>query len=177
MPALFPPWTNTATTVALIAMVVGGVVAIATPMLIARSPYATGQGDPIVQPIAFDHRHHVRDDAIPCLYCHEGAERGPYAGVPPNERCLGCHAQIWSDSSQLALLLQGQVRWKRVHAVPDFVYFDHRAHVSRGVDCTHCHGDVGDMAAVYQVHPLTMSWCVDCHRERAAPTNCSTCHR
>jgi hypothetical protein len=146
--------------------------AVTVPILYARTPYATGALDPVLQPIAFDHRHHVRDDGIDCLYCHEDAERSPYAGVPASERCMGCHNQIWNDSSLIAPLRDsvetGQpVAWQRVHSLPDFVYFDHSIHVNRGVGCVTCHGRVDEMAAVYQVHRLTMSWCLDCHRDPA----------
>jgi hypothetical protein len=170
MAALFPPWTNTATRVVLIAIAAGITTAIVVPIVYARMPFATGADDPRLQPIAFDHRHHVRDDAIDCLYCHEDAERGPYAGVPAAERCLGCHDQIWNDSSLIAPLRTSAatgepVRWQRVHSLPDFVYFDHAVHVNRGVGCVSCHGRVDQMAAVYQVHRLSMSWCLDCHRD------------
>jgi hypothetical protein len=148
-------------------MIAGG---IAAPIIYARMPYATGEGDPVPQPILFDHRHHVRDDGIDCLYCHEDAERSPYAGVPAAERCMGCHNQIWNDTSLLApvraSVATGQaIRWQRVHSLPDFVYFDHSIHVTRGIGCASCHGRVDEMAAVYQVHRLSMSWCLDCHRD------------
>jgi Cytochrome c7 and related cytochrome c len=172
MPALFPPWTNTAMQLGLVVVGVGLIAAVAAPMIYARSPFATGAGDPVVQPILFDHRHHVRDDGIDCLYCHEGAERSPVAGVPAADRCLGCHSQIWNDAPVLAPLRAsietGQpIRWRRVHALPDFVYFDHAIHVRRGVGCVTCHGQVDAMAAVIQVAPLTMQWCLDCHRDPA----------
>jgi Cytochrome c7 and related cytochrome c len=170
MAALFPPWTNTATRVVLIVLGVAIASVIAGPIIYARMPFATGEGDPALQPIWFDHRHHVRDDGIDCLYCHEDAERSPYAGVPAAERCMGCHNQIWNDSSLLALVrasvATGQaIRWQRVHSLPDFVYFDHAIHVTQGIGCVSCHGRVDEMAAVYQVHRLSMSWCLDCHRD------------
>jgi hypothetical protein len=186
MAALFPPWTNTATYLALIGLGAAAITLICAPMIYARSPYATGQADPIVQPIPFDHRHHVRDDGIACLYCHENAERSPYAGIPPTERCLGCHAQIWNDSDLVAQLVDSittgrPIRWQRVHSLPDFVYFDHAAHVGNGIDCARCHGEVDGMAAVYQVGRLSMQWCLDCHRDPPrglrSLTHCSTCHR
>ncbi len=169
MAALFPPWTNTAFRLALILAALAAAAAVTAPMVIARSPFATGAHDPRLQPIAFDHRHHVLDDRIDCLYCHENAERGPYAGVPDTARCMGCHAQIWNDSPTLAPLRASAetgapIRWERVHSLPDFVYFDHSIHVTRGIGCVTCHGRVDRMAAVEQVAPLTMSWCVDCHR-------------
>jgi hypothetical protein len=183
--ALFPPWTNTATYVALALGALAAACAIAAPMVYARSPYATHAFVPVQQPIAFDHRHHVQDEGIPCLYCHEGAETRAYAGVPPTERCMGCHAQIWSDSEATAPLRASAesgepIRWRRVTAVPDFVYFEHGVHVSNGVACAQCHGAVEQMAAVYQVEPMTMSFCVDCHRRTPAAeklVHCSACHR
>ena len=105
MAALFPPWANTATHVVLVAIAVTIAGVLAAPMMCARSPFATGQADPVLQPILFDHRHHVRDDGIDCLYCHEDAEHGPYAGVPAAERCMGCHNQIWNDSQLIAPLV------------------------------------------------------------------------
>lgn len=169
MPALFPPWANTATRAVLVLTAVGFAAAIIAPIVYARLPFATGAGDPLLQPVPFDHRHHVRDEGIDCLYCHEGAERSPYAGVPPAERCMGCHSQIWNDSDLIAPLRRSvetgaSIHWQRVHSLPDFVYFDHSVHVTRGIGCETCHGRVDDMAAVYQVHRLSMSWCLDCHR-------------
>lgn len=170
MAALFPPWTNTATRVVLIALGLAIVLVIAAPIIYARSPFATGTMNPVLQPILFDHRHHVRDDGVDCLYCHEDAERSSFAGVPATERCMGCHNQIWNDSNLIMPLRNsvetGQpIRWQRVHSLPDFVYFDHSIHVSRGIGCVACHGRVDQMAAVYQVHRLSMSWCLDCHRD------------
>ena len=169
MAALFPPWANTATRVVLVLIAAAATIAVAGPIVYARMPFATGTGDPLLQPIAFDHRHHVRDDGIDCLYCHEDAERSPYAGVPAADRCMGCHNQIWNDSSLIAPLRASvetgaPIRWQRVHSLPDFVYFDHSIHVNKGIGCASCHGRVDDMAAVYQVHRLSMSWCLDCHR-------------
>lgn len=170
MQALFPPWTNTATRVVLVVMGVGLAIALAAPMIYARSPFATGQGDPLLQPVQFDHRHHVRDDGIACLYCHQAAERSPFAGVPASEVCMGCHNQIWNDSILLAPVRESvtsgtPIEWQRVHSLPDFVYFDHSIHVTKGIGCVTCHGRVDQMAAVYQVQPLTMKWCLDCHRD------------
>src|SRR3954468_4817686 len=130
MGALFPPWTDTAFRLGVTAVTLGGIALIAGPMVCARTTYATGAEEPLVQPGAFDHRRHVKDDGIDCLYCHESAERGPYAGVPDTARCMGCHSQIWNDSATLAplrtsALTDRPIRWQRVHSLPDFVYFDH----------------------------------------------------
>ena len=152
-----------------------------------RTPYVTGQYSQVAQPIPFDHRHHVVDDGIDCLYCHIGAERSPHAGVPPTELCLNCHSQIWNSSPALGLVWSSRRRdqpipWQRVNYLPDFVFFNHSIHVGKGVACATCHGRVDEMARVYQAAPLTMGWCVDCHREqnatagRHAPLDCVTCH-
>lgn len=135
----------------------------------ARTPYATGEQQPVAQPIKFDHRHHVRDDGIDCLYCHSGATHTPFAGVPATSICLGCHNQIWIDSPELAAVRRSYfegtpIRWQRVNTLPDFVFFDHSIHVNKGVGCVTCHGRVDQMGQVYAAAPLTMRWCLDCHR-------------
>src|SRR5687767_7540049 len=97
MPALFPPWSNTTIRVVLVAVVL---LLLGLPGALAiymRSPYGTGENYEVVQPVEFDHRHHVGDDGIDCRYCHSGVETGPYAGVPSTKVCMGCHNQIWND--------------------------------------------------------------------------------
>jgi len=149
------------------AAIVAGPVAL---MLWVRTPYVTKQFNPVDQPVAFDHRHHVRDDGIDCLYCHYEATRSPYAGAPPTSVCMNCHSQVWPEAERLAPIRASwfqdrPLRWQRVHQVPAFVYFDHSAHVSHGVGCVECHGRVDLMGQVYAVAPLTMQWCLDCHRD------------
>lgn len=134
-----------------------------------RMPYVTGQFVRVEQPVDFDHRHHVVDDGIGCVYCHVDVVRGPSAGVPPTELCMNCHNQIWNRSPMLAPVWQSvsearPIVWRRVNALPDFVYFNHAVHVRQGVGCETCHGRVDTMARVYQQAPLTMGWCLDCHR-------------
>lgn len=139
-------------------------------MLYVRTPYVTGEGYIRDQPIEFDHRHHARDDGIDCRYCHHEVERSAWAGIPATDLCMGCHSQIWNDSPQIEPLRRSYysgapVPWKRVHHLPDFVYFDHSIHVAKGVGCVTCHGRVDQMAEVRQVRSLQMSWCIDCHRD------------
>jgi len=169
MAGLFPPWSDTALRVCLCLMAGGAVGALAFPMVYARTPEGQDRENPLVQPVAFDHRHHVQDDGIDCRYCHTDVETAASAGMPATEVCMGCHAQIWERSPLLAPVRQsyfsGQpLRWNRVHDLPDFVYFDHSVHVRGGVGCVTCHGRVDRMAMVYQTAPLTMGWCLDCHR-------------
>jgi hypothetical protein len=169
----------------LLGLGVGAVSALVAPMIYVRTPYWTGTQFEVEQPVEFDHRHHVRDDGIDCRYCHDGVERSRSAGIPPTETCTGCHAQIWRTSALLEPVRQSfledrPIPWKRVHRLPDFVYFDHSAHVLNGVACASCHGAVEDMPRVRQVSDLSMKFCLDCHRaegRRPQLTNCTTCHR
>jgi hypothetical protein len=172
MRPLFPPWSDTVFRVCLVTAAAGVTGTPVAMILWARAPYVTREGDPIDQPVAFDHRHHVRDDGIGCLYCHYEAERSKYAGVPPTEVCMSCHSQVWQDSARLAPVRASwfddrPLRWQRVHQLPQFVYFDHSAHVSHGVGCVECHGRVDLMGQVHAVAPLSMQWCLDCHTDPA----------
>lgn len=133
------------------------------------------------QPIAFSHRLHAGAFQIQCLFCHDGARRSPVAGVPPVERCLACHAHITSKSPEIQKLKtygeqERPVPWIRIHRLPDFTRFNHRRHVASGVSCEHCHGPVQTMDEVRRVSSLEMGWCLDCHKKRAAPEDCLTCH-
>src|SRR5579864_7790696 len=98
MPPLFPPWSDTVFRLCLV-LAVGGVLSIpASLMLWVRTPYVTKENEPVEQPVQFDHRHHVRDDGIDCLYCHYEATRSPHAAAPPTAVCMNCHSQIWQKS-------------------------------------------------------------------------------
>jgi hypothetical protein len=187
MPVVFPDWCNTAMRAGIVVLSVGACAALAAPMIYVRTPWVTGQHQTVLQPIPFDHRHHVQDDGIACLYCHPAAETSAYAGVPATEVCMGCHAQVWPTSPQLALVRESwftgrAIEWRRVSWVPDFVYFHHAVHVRHGVACAECHGAVEDMAQVEQARTLTMAFCLDCHRARQKEvarsiTTCTACHR
>ncbi len=192
MSALFPRWSNTVFALASGSLALGGVAALLMPMVYVRTSYGDGRGLPVEQPVEFDHRHHVRDNGISCIYCHDGAERGEHAGIPATSVCMGCHGQIWSGSTLLAPVRESYfqdhgVDWRRVYDVPDFVYFHHGVHVQHGVTCTRCHGEVEAMARPYREHAFTMEFCLDCHRHppglpdpgRALTslTTCTACHR
>lgn len=169
MPPLFPPWVDHAVRAALVALaviVLGGPIFL---MAWVRTPYITGRGIPFDQPVPFDHRHHVRDDGIDCRYCHTWVTRSATAGIPATEVCLNCHSQIWNNSPLLepvwrSFTTDRPIRWVRVTRLPDFVYFNHSAHTTNGIGCETCHGRIDLMARVYQAAPLTMGWCLDCHR-------------
>ncbi len=190
--ALFPRWSNAALLYAIALVVLGASAAIAAPLLYIRTPYGTHLYKAVEQPIEFDHRHHVQDEQIDCLYCHSGARSEALAGIPSTDVCMGCHAQVWIDSPLLAPVQasyfeRAPIAWARVYTLPDFVYFHHGVHVQRGIACARCHGDVGEMARVARMSPLTMQWCLDCHRHPPPPfpsgraitplTTCTACHR
>ncbi|HTS20964.1 MAG TPA: cytochrome c3 family protein [Casimicrobiaceae bacterium] len=127
------------------------------------------QDDAVEQPVPFSHQHHVRDDGIDCRYCHSSVEASSFAGIPPLATCMSCHSQLFTDAPPLAPLLRaytgsGTLEWNRVHQLPGFVYFDHSIHLAKGVGCSSCHGDVGQMPLIRRVASLYMEWCLDCHR-------------
>ena len=170
--ALFPRWTNTVARVTAVVSLATPVVALLLLWTFVRTPFVTNQTAEVQQPVQFDHRHHSFEQGIDCLYCHNGAERSAVAGIPTLTLCVGCHGQVWNKSPRLepvrqAFFARAPVPWVKVHDLPDFVYFDHSAHLAKGVGCVSCHGRVDQMAAVYQAAPLTMSWCLECHRDPA----------
>ena len=137
------------------------------------------------QPIAFNHETMVQA-GVPCLYCHADATKSPSAGMPSVEQCMGCHKVINPDSPEIKKLAgfwvrQEAIPWVRVNQLPRFVYFSHQAHVvAAGLNCESCHGDVGHMSATRPVVQMTMSWCLDCHKQQPnAPqlVDCVTCHQ
>lgn len=167
---LYPGWSNAAFRLVLTTLLLS-LVAVPTSLIAwARTPYSTEASDPRRQPVLFDHRHHTRDDGIDCRYCHYAVDRSPYAGVPSTELCMNCHAQVWNQAPAVSLVrasfFSGKpIRWERVFNVPDFVFFNHAVHVHRNVGCVSCHGRIDLMGQVYMPEAMTMSWCIDCHRE------------
>lgn len=167
--APFPPWANSVMTWALWVLTVVLVGVPSLLMIWVRSPLHTLQYQRVEQPIAFDHRHHVRDDGISCEYCHYDVARSATAGIPDTELCMGCHGQIWTESPMLepvraSFYRSEPVHWRRVNRLPDFVYFAHDVHVRKGIGCEVCHGRVDRMSNVYAATTLQMGWCLDCHR-------------
>lgn len=142
-------------------------------MVYVRTPYDQGRNVAVEQPVQFDHRHHVEDDGIECLYCHSGAERSANAGVPSTEVCMGCHSQVWNQSQLLSIVRTSfyadtPIPWARVHDLPDYVHFDHSVHVQANVQCRQCHGDIETMPLVHRAQGLTMEFCLNCHRDPSA---------
>ena len=136
---------------------------------IVRSPYVTNQGIAQVQPVPFSHQHHVAGLGIDCRYCHTSVETSNFAGIPPTSTCMNCHSQIWTNAEMLEPVRASfrnnkPLNWVRVHRLPDYVHFNHSIHVAKGVGCATCHGRIDQMNFVYQASPLTMEWCLNCHR-------------
>jgi len=143
-------------------------------------PYPVGLGPR--QPIPFSHRVHVHGKGISCLMCHSEVARSSRAGIPPLQTCLLCHARVIRSYPYIVKLrehfrLNRPVVWERVNWVPEFVHFDHSMHIHRGIDCGHCHGEVALMDRVVKAHQFQMGFCIQCHREKKATTDCFTCHR
>ena len=165
---VFPKWTN-GLRVALAAGAVGGALYGAVIVTFGFSPRTTDVGYQPVQPVPYSHALHVGRLGMDCRYCHNTVETAATAAVPPTQTCMNCHKTVRTGSEKLIPIQESfatgmPVEWVRVHDLPDYVYFDHSAHVSRGIGCVSCHGRVDTMEVVYQVEPLSMGWCLDCHR-------------
>jgi hypothetical protein len=170
MPQIFHRSTNTLSRVSIFGALFLVAGALWLTYELTRSPYVTQAGVAREQPVPFSHQHHVAGMGIDCRYCHTSVETSAVAGIPPTETCMNCHSQIWADSPTLepvraSFRSDQPIAWARVHDLPDFVYFDHSAHVNKGVGCTTCHGRVDRMPLVHQESSLLMEWCLECHRQ------------
>ena len=139
-------------------------------LTIQRSDFVTTANNFVEQPVQFSHQHHAGGIGIDCRYCHTSVEVSPSAGIPPTKTCINCHSQIWSTSPYLEPVRASfrddkPLNWVRVHDLPDFVYFNHSIHVTKGVGCETCHGRVDRMPLILQKSSLQMAWCLDCHRD------------
>ena len=134
-----------------------------------RSPYLTKEDLVRDQPVPFSHKHHVSGLGIDCRYCHTSVETSSFAGIPPTETCMSCHSQIWTNAQVLAPVRESlrsgkAIRWVRVNDLPDYVYFNHTIHVSKGIGCETCHGRIDQMPLTWRGQSLQMGWCLNCHR-------------
>lgn len=133
------------------------------------TPKYTRVGYAPVQPVPYSHALHVGQLGLDCRYCHSNVDKSGVANLPTAQTCMNCHTHIKTDSPLLAPVRASYasgdpVPWKRIHQVPDFVYFNHSVHVNRGVSCYECHGQINEMDVVQHAKPLSMSFCLDCHR-------------
>lgn len=164
----FPRWMDRARALTGIALVIIPLYG-AGLLWYAGSLKTTGIGYMPKQPIPFSHALHVGELKTDCRYCHAEVEHAALATFPTTETCMSCHQSIRTASSKLLKLreawLSGKaIPWVKVYDLPDYVYFNHSAHVNRGVGCVSCHGQVDQLTEIQQVQPLTMGWCLDCHR-------------
>lgn len=139
------------------------------------------RGDP-VQPFAYSHRIHLEKELV-CTDCHQGVESGPRAGIPGVTTCMTCHAAIATDKPLVKSMADMQAKgldfaWQRVYDYPReaHVRFEHAPHITAKVECSTCHGDMRQQDVATRVVDMSMSFCVNCHREKQASNDCQTCH-
>jgi len=152
--------------------------AVAVPAVCAGAwyyftPKYTRVGYMPVQPVPFPHDLHVTQLGMDCRYCHNAVEVAAHSNVPDTQVCMNCHTQIQKENPKLEPVRSswttGQpVSWVQIHRTPDYAYYNHSAHVNRGISCYTCHGEVNHMSVVYHAKPHSMAWCLECHR---APEN------
>ncbi|MCI5065561.1 cytochrome c family protein [bacterium] len=151
------------------------------------------------QPIPFSHVTHVKENQMECQYCHWSVEKSSYAAIPEVETCMGCHRYIsgrteeqqewitklrtyWDNSGEPygengeKSGLGAPIPWQKVHAMPNYIKFNHKRHVKAGVSCHACHGQIPEMEVVERVSSMKMGWCIDCHRQQGSSIDCATCH-
>jgi len=155
-----------------LAVVIGGAVATVGFFWYFGSPKFTDVGYRPAQPVEYSHKVHAGDLGIDCRYCHTQVERTAKAMVPPTQTCMNCHIIVKTDSPKMRPVNESwysnqPIEWVKVHKVPDYAYFDHSAHISVGVGCETCHGNVAEMEEVMLVETLSMGWCLDCHNDPA----------
>ncbi|HVS15184.1 MAG TPA: cytochrome c3 family protein [Thermoanaerobaculia bacterium] len=171
MAQIFPRWTLRIPLILVSVLPVLGAAAVGAVWYYG-SPEYTDVGYRPKQPVPYSHALHVGQLRLDCRYCHASVEQSAVANVPPTKVCMNCHHVVLKESALLepirTSLESGRpMRWVRVHDLPDYVFFDHAAHVGAGVGCASCHGAVQEMVVVTQVEPLSMAWCLDCHRDPA----------
>ncbi len=171
MSDIFPRWTNK-----LPGQIIAGAILTGTAVSAAVwyyfTPKYTRVGYQPVQPVGFSHAIHVDQVGLDCRYCHNGVEKSWYSNVPSASTCMNCHNAVLSTDPKLELVRNSYatgepIPWVQVHKTPDYVYFNHSVHVNRGVSCVHCHGNVNKMDEVQHAKPLSMGFCLDCHRNPA----------
>ena len=165
----FPEWTETFKKW-LMLLLLGAPVYLVALWAYGLTPEAIRIGYMPEQPVPYSHALHVGKLGLDCRYCHNTVERSSHSAVPPIETCMNCHSKVLTESPKLLPLREAYttgepLKWIRVHDLPDYVFFNHSAHVNRGVGCESCHGRIDQMEEVYQAEALTMAWCLDCHRD------------
>ncbi len=168
MPQIFPKWANQlAPKLGLIAVLAGTVAMAGVTYYL--TPKYTRVGYQPKQPVAFSHKVHNEQLGIDCRYCHNNVDKSWFSNIPAASTCMNCHSLVLKDDPRLALVRESYssgkpIPWVQIHKVPDYVYFNHSVHVNRGISCVHCHGEINQMDEVQHAKPLSMSFCLDCHR-------------
>lgn len=172
MSVVFPRRSRTYFLIALIGLLLLAVMG-ATGVWYYATPKYTRVGYAPLQPVSFSHAQHVGELGLDCTYCHSHVGESPHANIPATQVCMNCHGSdrgnIKADSPALAALREAAqsgrpVPWVQLHRLPDYAYFNHAVHVRRGVSCVSCHGQINQMPVVFHAEPLSMSWCLECHR-------------
>ncbi len=172
MPGVFPKWTNQLPLNIAAGLAIAGA-AVAAGLGYYFTPKYTRVGYQPIQPVPYSHATHVEQLGMDCRYCHAGVERSWFAGLPDASRCMNCHHQVLAGDPRLAPVRDSMqtgapVAWIQIHRTPDYVYFHHAAHIRSGVSCLHCHGRVDQFEEVRHDQPLSMSFCLECHRRPEA---------
>ena len=143
--------------------------AVSAGMTYYFTPKYTRVGYQPSQPVPFSHKIHAGQLGMDCRYCHSFVEVAAHSNIPTTQICMNCHGQVQKDSPKLAAVRESwatgrPIEWIQIHKTPDYVYFNHAAHVNRGVSCVECHGKINEMDVVYHAKSLSMDFCLDCHR-------------
>jgi formate-dependent nitrite reductase cytochrome c552 subunit len=176
MSAVFPKWTNRLPLMIVTgAVLIGG--AVTAGVWYYFTPEYTRVGYQPVQPVAFSHNIHAGQLGIDCRYCHSTGDKSWYSNIPTAELCMNCHGptkgNVLGNDPKLALVRESAasgkpIPWVQIHKTPEFVYFNHSVHLRRGISCVECHGRIDQMDEVHEVKSLSMTFCLDCHRDPAA---------
>jgi len=171
---LFPKWTNKVPAFLALGAAGAGLTVVCV-VYFWFSPKNTDVGYQPYQPIPYSHKLHAGTLGMDCRYCHRTVEESYSASVPDADTCYGCHKNIKTESLALQPLRDAfsdetqntTIDWVKVHLLPQFAYFNHAVHMRANVGCKSCHGRVDQMEIVRQVEPLSMGWCLECHRDAA----------
>ncbi len=171
MAQIFPKWSNKLPALLTILVIISASFVIFF-FWYYGSPQYTDVGYRPKQPVPYSHKLHAGDLGLDCRYCHTGVEVSAVAGVPPTQTCMNCHTLVATDSEKLLTVRESwatgkPIEWVRVHKLPEYAYFDHSIHITAGVGCESCHGNVAAMEVVELKEPLSMGWCLDCHKDPA----------
>ena len=172
MSAIFPKWTNwLPLALGVGAALLGGAVTAGVTIYVTPKYYRVGYQP--VQPVPFSHKIHAGQLGLDCRYCHSNVDKSWVANIPSASTCMNCHNQVLADDPRLAVVRDSYtnntpIPWVQIHITPDYVYFNHSVHVTRGISCVECHGRVDQMDEVREVKSFSMSFCLDCHRNPAA---------